>query len=61
MVMAVSALMGEQLFASKMYAALGPRWASTVVGCVAIAMVPIPFALRRYVHRICVLTPIAID
>lgn len=35
------------LFASQMYDALNPRWASTLVGCVALAMIPIPFVLRR--------------
>ncbi|TFK30771.1 MFS general substrate transporter [Coprinopsis marcescibilis] len=36
------------LFGGDMYEALDPRWASTVVGCVAIALVPIPFLFKRY-------------
>ncbi|KAG6911527.1 hypothetical protein DXG01_011829 [Tephrocybe rancida] len=36
------------LFANKMYAALGPRWASSLLGFVALAMVPIPLVLQRY-------------
>ncbi|TRM66439.1 major facilitator superfamily domain-containing protein [Schizophyllum amplum] len=36
------------LFATQMYEALGPQWASSLVGFVALAMVPIPFALMKY-------------
>ncbi|OAX37276.1 MFS general substrate transporter [Rhizopogon vinicolor AM-OR11-026] len=36
------------LFAAKMYTALGPRWASTVLGCFSCIMIPIPFVLKRY-------------
>lgn len=32
-----------------MYDALNPRWASTLVGCVAALLVPIPFVFRRFV------------
>lgn len=35
------------LFAHQMYEALNPRWASTLLGFVALAMVPIPFVLKR--------------
>ncbi|KAJ7492738.1 major facilitator superfamily domain-containing protein [Mycena latifolia] len=36
------------LFATQMYNALGPRWASSLLGFVALAMVPIPFVLSRF-------------
>ncbi|KDR85321.1 hypothetical protein GALMADRAFT_234133 [Galerina marginata CBS 339.88] len=36
------------LFASDMYDALDPRWASSLLGFIAILMVPIPYVLRRY-------------
>ncbi|KAI0031996.1 MFS general substrate transporter [Vararia minispora EC-137] len=36
------------LFATRMFTALTPRWAATVLGCVALLMVPIPFVLVRY-------------
>ncbi|EJD04165.1 MFS general substrate transporter [Fomitiporia mediterranea MF3/22] len=36
------------LFATQMYNALNPRWASTLVGLVAVVMIPIPVILRRY-------------
>ncbi|KAI5121794.1 hypothetical protein M0805_009786 [Coniferiporia weirii] len=36
------------LFATQMYDALGARWASTLVGCVAVVMIPIPLLLKRY-------------
>ncbi|KAF5385309.1 hypothetical protein D9615_001416 [Tricholomella constricta] len=36
------------LFTPEMYASLGPRWASSLVGFVAIAMIPIPLVLQRY-------------
>lgn len=32
-----------------MYNALDPRWASTVVGCISIVLIPIPFVLKRLV------------
>lgn len=35
------------LFANQMYDAMNPRWASTLVGCVALLMIPIPLVLRR--------------
>ncbi|KAF4623183.1 hypothetical protein D9613_002094 [Agrocybe pediades] len=39
---------GFPLFASDMYDALDPRWASTLLGFIAILMIPIPFVLKRY-------------
>jgi len=36
------------LFANKMYTALNPRWASTVLGLFALLCVPIPFVLMRF-------------
>ncbi|THG98446.1 hypothetical protein EW145_g7423, partial [Phellinidium pouzarii] len=35
------------LFATQMYDALNPRWASTLIGCVAVIMIPIPLLLKR--------------
>ncbi|EMD36323.1 hypothetical protein CERSUDRAFT_115253 [Gelatoporia subvermispora B] len=39
---------GLPLFAPRMYSALDPRWASTILGCVALLMMPIPFVLYKY-------------
>jgi len=36
------------LFARQMFETLNPRWASTILGFVAITMIPIPIVLRRY-------------
>ncbi|KAL4070839.1 major facilitator superfamily domain-containing protein [Scleroderma citrinum] len=36
------------LFANQMYTKLGPRWASSLLGFIALAMTPIPFFLKRY-------------
>ena len=36
------------LFATQMYDAMNPRWASTLLGCIAFLLAPIPFVLRRY-------------
>ncbi|OCH93210.1 MFS general substrate transporter [Obba rivulosa] len=36
------------LFATQMYNALNPRWASTLLGCFACLLLPIPFILKRY-------------
>lgn len=36
------------LFASQMFEAMNPRWASTLLGCVALVMMPIPLVLFRY-------------
>lgn len=38
------------LFATQMYTALTARWASTLIGCIAIIMIPIPFILKKFVH-----------
>ncbi len=40
------------LFATQMFEALNPRWASTLLGCIALLMMPIPIVLRRYGHVI---------
>lgn len=37
----------DKLFASDLYDALNPRWASTLLGCIAVLMVPIPLVLKR--------------
>lgn len=39
---------GFPLFATQMYEALNPRWASTLLGCIALLMLPIPTILIRY-------------
>ncbi|KAF7436660.1 hypothetical protein PC9H_003493 [Pleurotus ostreatus] len=39
---------GFPLFAGEMYKALGPQWASSLLGFVAVAMMPIPFVLMKY-------------
>ncbi|THG99890.1 hypothetical protein EW026_g2535 [Hermanssonia centrifuga] len=39
---------GFPLFATQMFESLNPRWASTLLGCIALAMAPIPFILRTY-------------
>ncbi|KAI0711115.1 MFS general substrate transporter [Cerioporus squamosus] len=36
------------LFSTQMFHALSPRWASTLVGCIAVLMIPIPVLLIRY-------------
>jgi len=36
------------LFATQMFNALGPRWASSLLGFVALIMVPIPIVLQRF-------------
>ena len=43
---------GFPLFATQMYEQLNPRWASTLLGCLALLMTPIPFVLRRYGHHL---------
>lgn len=43
---------GFPLFATQMYEALNPRWASTLLGGVAILLGPIPFVLRWYGHHL---------
>ena len=39
---------GFPLFATQMYDAMNPRWASTLIGFVAIALGPIPFVLFKF-------------
>ncbi|KAL4949270.1 bicyclomycin resistance protein [Aspergillus filifer] len=39
---------GFPLFSKQMFANLGVQWAGTLLGCMALIMVPIPFAFRRY-------------
>ncbi|KZT54325.1 MFS general substrate transporter [Calocera cornea HHB12733] len=39
---------GFPLFATQMYVKLNARWASTLLGCIALLLVPIPFVLARY-------------
>lgn len=36
------------LFANQMYDKLGARWASSLLGFIALAMTPIPFVLAKY-------------
>jgi hypothetical protein len=38
---------GFPLFATQMYDAMDPRWASTLLGCVALVLAPIPMVLRK--------------
>lgn len=39
---------GFPLFANQMYEKLNPRWASTLLGFIAVLMAPIPFILKKY-------------
>lgn len=39
---------GFPLFAAQMYERLNPRWASTLLGFLALLMLPIPFVLFKY-------------
>ena len=43
---------GFPLFAGAMYNNLGVGWASSTLGFLAIAFIPIPFVLLRYGERI---------
>lgn len=43
---------GFPLFATQMYEVLNPHWASTLLGLIAVALAPIPFALRAYGPRL---------
>ena len=36
------------LFATQMFESLNPRWASTLLGLVAVVLAPLPFVLRKY-------------
>lgn len=39
---------GFPLFAKSMFGALGIPWASTLLGCIAVACVPLPFVCYRW-------------
>ncbi|OJT09245.1 hypothetical protein TRAPUB_14320 [Trametes pubescens] len=43
---------GFPLFATQMFDTLNPRWASTLLGCIAVVLGPIPFVLRAYGHHL---------
>ena len=43
---------GFPLFATQMYEELNPRWASTLLGFIALAMTPIPFVLKKFGSRL---------
>ncbi|TFK29161.1 MFS general substrate transporter [Coprinopsis marcescibilis] len=40
------------LFATQMYESLNPRWASTVLGCIAAVLMPLPFVLIKFGPRL---------
>lgn len=41
-----------------MYKTLTPRWAGTLLGCLEILIIPIPFVFYRYGHRIRMRSPL---
>lgn len=43
---------GFPLFARQMFTGMGIQWASTLLGCVALALAPIPFIFHYYGARI---------
>ncbi|PYI17335.1 putative bicyclomycin resistance protein [Aspergillus japonicus CBS 114.51] len=43
---------GFPLFTKQMFENLGIQWAATLLGCLAAAMIPIPFAFRRWGPRL---------
>lgn len=43
---------GFPLFARQMFKGLGIQWASTLLGCVAVLLAPIPFVFYRYGEKI---------
>ena len=43
---------GFPLFATQMYDSLGPRWASTLLGFLALLMMPIPLVLYKFGPRL---------
>ena len=43
---------GFPLFSQYMFAALGVNWAGTLLGCVAVILVPIPVVFYVYGHKI---------
>ena len=40
------------LFATQMYKGLGAQWASTILGCIAVVLTPIPFVLIKFGPRL---------
>jgi hypothetical protein len=38
---------GSQMFATQMYKAMGPQWASSLLGFIALTLMPIPFVLIK--------------
>ncbi|KAK7449165.1 hypothetical protein VKT23_013315 [Stygiomarasmius scandens] len=40
------------LFANRMFEALGARWAGTLLGCISVVLMPLPFILIRYGERL---------
>ncbi|KAF8167782.1 polyamine transporter 1 [Crassisporium funariophilum] len=49
------------LFASDLYKALDPRWASSLLGFIAITMVPIPFVLKNFGHLCSTMPPMSFN
>ena len=43
---------GFPLFSRQMFEKMGVQWACTLLGCLAAAMVPIPYAFRMYGPRL---------
>lgn len=43
---------GFPLFAEQMFLNLGIKWASTLLGCIALVLVPVPFAFYKYGRQI---------
>ncbi|KAI8980640.1 MFS general substrate transporter [Trametes punicea] len=43
---------GFPLLATQMYEKLNPRWATTLLGCIAVMMAPTPFVLRAYGRKL---------
>ena len=43
---------GFPLFATQMFEKLGTQWASTLLGCLALIMTPIPIVLIKFGPRI---------
>lgn len=43
---------GFPLFARQMFEGMGIQWASTLLGCVAVVLAPIPFVFYKYGERI---------
>lgn len=43
---------GFPLFSRQMFGNMGIQWAGTLLGCLAVALVPIPLAFLRYGKRL---------